>query len=158
MVMLSELMRFQVTDSRGDSARLTDMVIGKLDTDYPLVTHLIYRQNREAERMLPWSKVKRIDQAEQQIRVERYHGAKEIDTLGQAVRLQRDVLDALILDLQNRRTTRAHIFRILYWNRFRGRALVLDAQCAGHPVAGSCAGTEWRAAAHYVDIYSAVDQ
>lgn len=108
MVMLSELMRFRVMDARGDIARLTDLAISKLDTDYPLVTHLIYRQNHEAERILPWNTVKRIDQSKQQISVKTYEGAKEIDTLEPAVRLHNDMLDALILDLQNRRATRAN--------------------------------------------------
>lgn len=109
MLMLSELMRFLVIDAQGESARLTDLVLDQLDKDYPLVTHLIYRQNHQAEKVLPWNAVKKIDQATRQIRVETYEQAKEIDTLGrEEVRLQRDVLDALILDLQNRRTTRAN--------------------------------------------------
>lgn len=108
MVMLSDLLRFQVINSSGDSSKLTDLAVGKLDTDYPLVTHLVYRQNHQAERVLPWKAVKGVDQANRQIRVDKYEPAKKIETLGQEVRLGRDVLDALILDLQNRRTTRAN--------------------------------------------------
>jgi CBS domain-containing protein len=108
MLMLSELMRFRVIDANGDTTKLTDLALGKLNTDYPLVTHLLYRQNQEVERVLPWSAVKGIDKAKRLIGVESYRGAKELDTPGQPVRLHRDVLDALILDLQNRRTTRAN--------------------------------------------------
>jgi magnesium transporter len=107
-MMLSEFLRFRVIDSSGDSTKLTDLVIGKLDTDYPLVTHLIYRQNHQAEKVLPWTAVKGIDRANRQVRVETYEQAKTIGTLGQEVRLRHDVLDALVLDLQNRRTTRAN--------------------------------------------------
>lgn len=107
-MMLSELLRFRVIDSSGDSTQLTDLAIGTLDIDYPLVTHLIYRQNHQAAMVLPWKAVKGIDRANRQIKVTSYDQAKTIDTLGQEVRLRRDVLDALILDLQNRRTTRAN--------------------------------------------------
>ena len=108
MVMLSELLHFRVAGTRGESAKLTDLVVGQLDTDYPLVTHLIDRQNLRDERVLPWKAVTEIDQANRQIRVESYKQTPDVDTLGQAVRLRRDVLDALILDLQNRRATRAN--------------------------------------------------
>ena len=108
MAMLSELIRFRVTDAQGNSTKLTDLVLGKLDTDYPLITHLIDHPNGQGRRVLPWKTVKGIDNAARQIKVERHGQAEEIDTLGQAVWLQRDVLDALILDLQNRRATRAN--------------------------------------------------
>jgi magnesium transporter len=108
MVMLSELLHFRVTDAQGENTKLVDLVIRQLDTDYPLITHLIYRQNHNTERVLPWNMVKAIDQANRQINIENFKQAQAVDTLGQAVRLARDVLDALILDLQNRRATRAN--------------------------------------------------
>ena len=52
--------------------------------------------------------VKTIDRAAHEIQVKNYGQARATDTLGQAVRLRLDVLDALILDLQNRRATRAN--------------------------------------------------
>src|SRR5215216_7256594 len=108
MVMLSELLYFRVADTQGENTKLVDLVIRQLDTDYPLITHLIYRQNQRAEGVLPWSTVKAIDPAHRQITVENYKETQAVDTLGQTVWLQRDVLDALILDLQNRRATRAN--------------------------------------------------
>jgi CBS domain-containing protein len=108
MVMLSELLHFRVTDTSGDSTKLIDLTIGQLDTDYPLVTHLLYRQNQRGEYALPWKMVKEINQPQRQIIVKSYEQTKDVDSLGQAVRLRRDVLDALILDLQNRRATRAN--------------------------------------------------
>lgn len=109
MVMLSDLLRYRVTDARGEHTRLVDLTILQLDTDYPPVTHLIHRlPNHKSELVLPWKAVKGIDRAARQITVENFEQAKDIDTLGQTVRLERDVLDALILDLQNRRTTRAN--------------------------------------------------
>ena len=108
MVMLSELLRFRVTDARGESAKLTDLAIGQLNTDHPLVTHLIYRQNSQGERVLPWAAVQGVDPAARQLKVKDHRQAETPETLEQSVRLHRDVLDALILDLQNRRATRAN--------------------------------------------------
>jgi magnesium transporter len=109
MVMLSELLQYRVNGSEAEHNQLTDLVISQLDTDYPPVTHLIDRpSNQRGERLLPWNAVKGIDQAARQIKVENHRQAKSPDTLRQAVRLKLDVLDALILDLQNRRTTRAN--------------------------------------------------
>jgi CBS domain-containing protein len=108
MVMLSELLRFRVTDAEGASVRLIDLTIGKLETEYPPVTHLIYRPPQAEERALPWKAVKEIDRSHRRIMVESYEEAKPLDTVEKAVRLRRDVLDALILDLQNQRATRAN--------------------------------------------------
>lgn len=108
MVMLSELLHFRVIDASGESTKLIDLTISQLDTDYPLITDLLYRQNQQGEYVLPWKRVKEIDRSRRQILVDSYEQAKEVDTLGQAVRLRRDVLDALILDLRNRRATRAN--------------------------------------------------
>jgi hypothetical protein len=108
MVMLSELLHFRVADAHGGTATLADLAISQLDTDYPLVTHLIYRQNGHTEGILGWDTVKSIDHLNRQINVENYKQISDMDTFGQAVRLQQDVLDALILDLHNRRVTRAN--------------------------------------------------
>jgi CBS domain-containing protein len=108
MVMLSELQYYRVTDAKGENTKLHDLAISQLDTDYPIVTHIIYRKHPQAESVLPWNAVQKIDEATRQISVETLGQAKEIDTLEQAVRLSRDVLDALILNLQNRRATRAN--------------------------------------------------
>jgi magnesium transporter len=109
MVMVSELIRFRITDAHGDSAKLTDLAIGKLDTDYPLITHLIYRPpNQRGKCVLPWKRVKGINDAAREINVEDHEQAEHLETLGQEVWIRRDMLDALILDLQNRRATRAN--------------------------------------------------
>jgi magnesium transporter len=109
MVMLSEILQFRVTNANRESYKLSDLVINQLDTDYPIVTHLIYHlPNQRGEQVLPWKAVKGIDLSAREIQVENYKQAKATDTLGQTVRLGLDVLDALILDLQNRRTTRAN--------------------------------------------------
>lgn len=107
MVMLSELLHFQVVSAR-KTTRLIDLIVSKFDTDYPLVTHLIYRENQRTETVLPWESVRAIDRKQRQIQVENYDAAQPVETVAEAVRLRRDVLDALILNLQTRRATRAN--------------------------------------------------
>lgn len=106
MVMLSELLRFRVISPRQET-RLADLVLSQLDTDYPGVAHLIYFQGPN-ELALPWKHVKRVDRAHRQIWVENDDQAQAVDTLAKEVRLRRDVLDALVLDLQRYRVTRAN--------------------------------------------------
>jgi CBS domain-containing protein len=107
MLALSELLRFRVAGADGRVSRLVDLVIGPLDREYPLVTHLIQRSNQHGEEALPWSAVKSVNWAGRRIHLETSH-PMEAEELGQAVRLERDVLDALIINLQNRRVTRAN--------------------------------------------------
>lgn len=106
--MLSDLLRFRVEDSQGGSSKLADLVIRQLDTDYPLITHLVHRSSKNGEGVLPWVAVKAIEYENRTIRVENFDQSQGVDILGQAVRLRLDVLDALLLDLRNRRATRAN--------------------------------------------------
>ena len=124
MVMFSELLQYRVTDTHGETTKLADLVISQLDIDHPPITHLIYRASHpRTERVLPWEVVKGIDRAARQVKITDYEQAEEIDTLESAVRLKHDVLDALILDLQNRRSTRANDL----WLEEEGGALRLAA-------------------------------
>ncbi|HSL47030.1 MAG TPA: CBS domain-containing protein [Anaerolineales bacterium] len=108
MGMLSELLHFRVVDGQGKKTAFADLAVSPLDTDYPVVTHLIYRENHRSEGVLPWKNVKAIDRAHREIKVESYDQAQTMDNIGQAVRLRHNVLDALIINLQNRRVTRAN--------------------------------------------------
>jgi CBS domain-containing protein len=108
MAMLSDLLRFRVADAHGRTARLADLAISLLDSDYPLVTHLVHRLNHHAVGVLPWDAVETIDHSKRLIKVKDFDQTQELDSLGRAVRLRWDVLDALILDLLNRRVTRAN--------------------------------------------------
>jgi CBS domain-containing protein len=108
MVMLSEFLLFGVVDAQGKKTAFADLAVSQLDTDYPLVTHLIYRENHRSEAVLPWNAVKAIERDRREFQVKSYDGAQNVDTIGPAVRLRLNVLDALIIDLQNRRVTRAN--------------------------------------------------
>lgn len=108
MVMLSELLRFHVVDRSGRRARLDDLALAVLEEDYPAVTELHFIEGKRLLR-LPWDKVDRIGPGKQ-ILVDDLTTAQRAD--GEAenreVLLKHEILDALIIDLLNRRTTRAN--------------------------------------------------
>lgn len=108
--MLSKLRRFQLRDNDGNEHHLTDLVVALLESDYPPVTHLFYKDSKGDQRILPWEAVKDIDWPGAQIRINSYEKAEAATEkwLDKAVLLRRDILDALVIDLQNRRATRAN--------------------------------------------------
>jgi CBS domain-containing protein len=123
MVMLSELLHFRVSEARGETFRLTDLVASQLDTDYPEVTHLVFRRPDRSRGVLPWESVNALERVKHQLRVKSFEHTQETESLGQAVWLRRDVLDALIINLQNRRVTRANDL----WLETEGKRLHLSA-------------------------------
>ncbi|MCA1592931.1 MAG: CBS domain-containing protein [Acidobacteria bacterium] len=110
MVMLSALRRFSVVDERGKSARLQDLAVALFDGDYPPVTRLFYSVEDGQQMSLGWDDVRALEWEAKQIKVADLSAGEAAppDSLKQEVLLVRDVLDALVLDLQNRRTTRAN--------------------------------------------------
>jgi CBS domain-containing protein len=71
--------------------------------------------------------VEKIDRSSREINVDSYDRSQAGDQMGRAVRLRRDVLDALIIDLQNRRVTRANDL----WLEQNGQELKLTAVDTG---------------------------
>jgi CBS domain-containing protein len=108
MVMLSDLLHFKVMDDLGKELRLVDLAIHELDNDYPRISSLVLGPNQSGEVILAWEGVKEIDLTNRKIHVQDLRLEKDQNEPLQTVRLRRDVLDALILDLQNRRVTRAN--------------------------------------------------
>src|SRR5919202_1072633 len=109
MLMLSELLGFRVADEGGARARLDDLAVALLEGDYPPVTLLLYTDDDRRQRSLKWeSGVVASD--EKEIRVKDLGAGRAVapGALADEVLLARDVLDALVLDLQNRRATRAN--------------------------------------------------
>lgn len=106
---LSALRRFELVDLQGRRARLDDLAIDLLHDDYPPVTRLVFRDAGKQLVTLPWNSVSEIDQQRRRIKVTALEVSQSADaTLAREVLLCRDVLDALILDLQYRRATRAN--------------------------------------------------
>ena len=108
--MLSKLWYFRLLDDAGGRHALADIAVALLRSDYPAVTHFLYRNSEGQQMMLPWHAVKGIDWRHGQINVSSFDSAQSVteESLQRLVLLRRDVLDALLLDLHNRRATRAN--------------------------------------------------
>ena len=109
MFKLSRLLRFHLVDAAGSRARLADVAVYPLDVDYPPVSELIFRNGERQPRALAWSPGMRVDVPAKIVRVPDLAQAAPLDMTDppQSVWLGRDVLDAIIIDLQRRRVTRA---------------------------------------------------
>jgi magnesium transporter len=110
MAMLSKLRYFRLLDDDGRRHALADIAVALLKSDYPAVTQFFYRNSEGERMMLPWHAVKGIDWRHAQINVSSFDSAQSVteDALRREVLLGRDVIDALVLDLHNRRVTRAN--------------------------------------------------
>jgi magnesium transporter len=108
--MLSQLRRFVLTDDQGRRARLLDLSIALLEGDYPPVTRLYFLNSRKKKHSLPWDDVKSVDWPARVIKVADLEAAQgeSTDSMAREVLLGDGILDALVLDLQHRRATRAN--------------------------------------------------
>lgn len=110
MLLLSTLLRFRLVDEKNRSAPLQDLAVAHLEGDYPPVTRLLYRTQKKEIKSLGWNAVRSIDRSARQILVtdlERAHPVGSAPLKEEAL-LRADIMDALVLELQNRRVTRAN--------------------------------------------------
>ena len=110
MPMLSTFLKLRVFDDSGRRCHLDDIAVELLERDYPAVTYLVYRNSGRDRMMLTWQAVTGIDWGRARINVNNFDAAQSVmdESSPQEVLLKRDVLDALVLDLHNRRATRAN--------------------------------------------------
>jgi magnesium transporter len=110
MPLLSTFLQFRVCDDSGRRYDLDDIAIGLQESDYPAVTHFLYRNSEREQMMLPWHALTGIDWRNARINVNNFRAAQSVtdESSPQEVLLKRDVLDALVLDLHNRQATRAN--------------------------------------------------
>ena len=112
MVMLSDFLRFRLIGSGGRQPRLVDLAVDLSAGDYPPVTRMMLRERRARTELLslPWSVVEDVDWLAGAIKVASFAEAKvaSLEELKRAVLLRRDVLDALVIDLQRRNATLAN--------------------------------------------------
>lgn len=109
MLMLSHLLCFRVMDRSGQQARLFDLAV-LLEGDYPPVTGLLLAAPGGSHAALAWDQVERVDRRARQVIVSNLEAAQLLtpDSLARTVLLRRDLLDALVLDLVNRRAMRTN--------------------------------------------------
>lgn len=126
MVMLSQLRRFKLTDEQGRQASLLDLSVALLDGDYPPVTRLYFLKANKQRHSLSWDSVQSVDWPRRLIKVSDLEkGVSEsTDSMAKEVLLGDGILDALVLDLQNRRATRAND---LWLEEDNGRLLLRSA-------------------------------
>ncbi|HUZ00975.1 MAG TPA: CBS domain-containing protein [Thermomicrobiaceae bacterium] len=109
MILLSQLLRYELIDRSGRRAVPVDFTID-LGADHPPVTGLLWRRAREATRFLPWEAVDSLDRDRQRFVVADLSGddTPVEESTDRRVLLRRDVLDALVIDLSARRAMRAN--------------------------------------------------
>lgn len=113
---LSWLLRQRVLDRRGRAAPLLDLVVTLRAGDYPQVTDLILPGRWSAvagrtARQVPWTAVDvGAWQRQRHLLVEDLDGPAEANdaVTATAVRLKRDVLDRMVIDVLHGQTTRAN--------------------------------------------------
>ena len=110
MVMFSKIIKSTLIDEKGNRAMLSDLVIELEGNDYPPVTDLIFRDARRQTVRLSWDAVTALDFDNKQIKVNDLNAAEPVtdEAMTSDVLLHRDVLDALILNLERRHATRAN--------------------------------------------------
>ena len=104
MVMFTQLQRFDVEDQQGRRSPMADMCIELLEDDYPPVTHVLFRHNGEV-RQVHWDRVSALELRRKVIRIDDLDSAEHGDGDSEVL-LRRDLMDALVLDLLGRQTTR----------------------------------------------------
>jgi CBS domain-containing protein len=111
MVMLTQMLRYEVSDRSGRRARVADLCIALLEDDYPPVTHVLF--NHEGKlREKNWNDVTEIDWKGERIMIDDLESCGEHKDDDKHVLLARDIMDALVLDLLGRRTTRVCDLRL----------------------------------------------
>ena len=109
MVMLTQLLRFDVADGHSRRAPVADLCVALLEDDYPPVTHVLFHHDGKL-RHEDWNKVSEVDWRKGRIHIADLDAAPEYDE--DELLLARDVMDALLLDLLGRRTTRVCDLRL----------------------------------------------
>ena len=107
--MLSQLNQFRVSDESGKQARLVDLALPLLEEDYPSVRQLIVEIDAKPFR-IEWGSVIAYEPRRRRFVVRDLSEAAETtyESLDADVLINQDILDALVIDLKNRSTTRAN--------------------------------------------------
>lgn len=110
MVMFSEFARFTLVDEQGRRARLIDAAIDAAAGDHPPVRDLVVRYPGRRQSVLEWGAVRSVDWRRRRIVVADLSAGnlESTQALTHSVLLKRDLMDALVVDVEHRHTTRAN--------------------------------------------------
>ncbi len=108
MVMLSNLLRYRLMDRQGKTYPVEDFSIQLSGERYAPVTAILWREpnqrHRQESKRLQWSAVETWDEESRRIGVSHLDDSRPVEAswLESAILLKRDILDAILLDLQGR--------------------------------------------------------
>lgn len=107
--MLSKLLSFNVFDAENRCVRLSDLSVALLDSDYPPITNIFFEMNKKLMKVA-WKNVQSVNLKEKKFIIADLDSAEEVSLAGKNdyVLLKHEILDALLLDLENRRPIRAN--------------------------------------------------
>jgi magnesium transporter len=110
MVMLSNFLRFQLSDERRRTGRLLDVVVDPATGDYPPVSSLLVRSRGKQPSTVAWEQVRMVDWRRRRVVVRDLDGgrAAPAEALVRTVLAKRDIMDALVVDVGRRQTLRAN--------------------------------------------------
>ncbi len=110
MVMLSDFLRFRVSDEQRATGRPVDLILDLAAGDYPPVSHLLAKDRSGRVVSLDWSQVASIDWRRRRIAVTDFRSGRAAPSaaLTRSVLAKRDILDALVVDVGRRHTLRAN--------------------------------------------------
>ena len=108
--MVSNFVRFALVDERRRAAKLLDAAVDLAAGDYPPVRRLIFRDSTKRQSELSWDAVRSIDWTRRRIVVADLTSGRPAPAaaLTRSVLLKRDLMDALVVDVAHRQTTRAN--------------------------------------------------
>ncbi len=108
MPFFSNLRRWTVVDERGRRGRVIDLVADMLAAEHPPVTHVLFKADDRTRRAIVCDSACGVDEKACVFRVRDLDSSQAVDEDASEIWLGRDVLDSLVLDLENRRATRAN--------------------------------------------------
>lgn len=108
--MLSDFLRFRLTDEQRLRGQLVDLALDLSSGDYPLVARLIVRTRARQPLSLDWDQVRKMDWTHRRTVVRDLTAgpAAPAEALTRTVLARRDILDALVVDVGGRQTMRAN--------------------------------------------------
>jgi CBS domain-containing protein len=109
MVMLSEFLRFQLSDIHGTTATLVDIMVDLATGDYPRVIRMLARIRGKGPQTFDMDEGVAIDWRRRRIVASNLGGGNAAQAgLVRGVLAERDIMDALIVDVAARHTLRAN--------------------------------------------------